>query len=162
VTLSEHSPPGPDLRRRILGLDPSEVGIAPTDELPRVWGTLLDMSFPTGWASLVTLADGTTSLYTSAGGGVIGGGAHQRVATASARFLRLVEAELTRFEPTDNLDPPEPGQARYLVLTYDGIRAAGGSSETLASGADPLSPIFAAGQHLITELRLATTPASDA
>jgi hypothetical protein len=160
--MTRSSPPGPDMRRRILELDAAEAGISPSGELPHVWGALIDMGFPTGWASLVTLADGTTSLYTSAGGGVIGGGAHAPVVAASARFLRLVEAELARFEPTTDLEPREPGQTRFLVLTYDGIRAAGGSSEALAVGTDPLSAVFAAGQQVVTELRLATTPAPNA
>jgi hypothetical protein len=84
------------------------------------------------------------------------------VATASARFLRLVEAELERFEPTDDLAPREPGQTQFLVLTYDGIRAAGGPSDALASPSHPLFPVFAAGQQVVTELRLATAPAPDA
>jgi hypothetical protein len=102
---------------------------------------------------VVALADGTTSLYTSGGGGVIGAGAHERVASASARLLRLIEGELGRFEPTEDLDPPAADQTRFLALTYDGPMAAGGGSETLGAGSDPLSPIFSAGHMLIAELR---------
>jgi hypothetical protein len=152
--MSEPAAPGPDLRRMVLGLDPAEAGLAPSRELPHVWGAVMDIGVEGGWASVVALADGTTSLYTSGGGGVIGAGAHERVASASARLLRLIEGELGRFEPTEDLDPPGADQTRFLALTYDGPRAAGGRSETLRVGSDPLSAIFLAGHELVGELRL--------
>jgi hypothetical protein len=64
------------------------------------------------------------------------------------------EGELGRFEPTEDLDPPGADQTRFLALTYDGPRAAGGRSETLGAGSDPLSAIFLAGHELVGELRL--------
>ena len=42
-------------------------------------------------ASLVSIADGTTSLYFSNGGGIIGAGQHQKVRDASARLIALVD-----------------------------------------------------------------------
>src|SRR4051812_42858236 len=80
----EPQPPPSDsafegLRSQVLGTDPSAVGITPTTELPRVWGVLLETGYPSGIATAVSLADGTTSLYTSSGFGIIGGGAHSQV-----------------------------------------------------------------------------------
>jgi hypothetical protein len=148
-------PPGPGLRNMILTLDPAKAGLATTPELPHVWGMAMEIGADHGWASLVTLADGTTSLYTSGGGGVIGGGSHEPVIEASVRMLRLLEANLELFEPTDDLDPPGPDQTRFLVLTYDGIRSQSGGTEEMASGKGELAPIFAAGNNLLTQLRLA-------
>jgi len=148
-------PPGPDLRNMVLTLDPSKAGLTPTDALPRVWGFVMDIGAARGWASLVTLADGTTSLYTSGSGGMIGGGAHEPVVEASGQLLRLVEANLDNFEADEDLEPPESGQTRFLVLTYEGIRGRSAATEQLASGSDALSPIFAAGNDLLTQLRLA-------
>jgi hypothetical protein len=139
----------------VLSLDPARAGMAPTPELPHVWGVAMEIGADQGWASLVTLADGTTSLYTSGGGGVIGGGAHEPVVEASARLLRLIDAKLALFEQTEDLDPPGPDQTRFLALTYDGIRSRSAPTEQLASGDDELAHIFAAGNDLLTQLRLA-------
>jgi hypothetical protein len=147
--------PGPELRNMVLTLDPAKAGLAPTEALPNVWGMVMDIGADHGWASLVTLADGTTSLYTSGGGGMIGGGAHEPVIEASARLLRLVEEDLESFEPTDDLDPPASDQTRFLALTYEGVKARAAATDSLASGENPLSAIFAAGNDLLTELRLA-------
>ena len=46
----------------------------PTERFPNVFGVVMDMTYPSGVATLVTFADGTASLYTSTGGGIIGGG----------------------------------------------------------------------------------------
>ena len=86
-----------DLRAMVLGARPDEIGLAPTPERPRVWGVLMETGYPKGVATLVTLADGTTSLYLSTGGGTIGGGAHEAVASASRRFLAAVERTLDSF-----------------------------------------------------------------
>ena len=147
--------PGPDLRTMVLDLDPARAGLAPIPELPHVWGMAMEIGADHGWASLVTLADGTTSLYTSGGGGVIGGGAHEPVIEASARLLRLIEAELDLFEPTEDLDPPGPDQTRFLILTYDGITCRSAPTDELASGHGELAHVFAAGNDLLTQLRLA-------
>jgi hypothetical protein len=59
--------PGVALRAGALTVDPTTVGLTPTQDA-RVWGVVMDTSFSdrAGWHSLVTFADGTTSLYTSA------------------------------------------------------------------------------------------------
>ena len=76
-----------NLRERALNLEPSEVGIHSSEALPHVFGGVMDMAFPNGAATLVALSDGSTSLYTSGGGGVIGGGAHPTVVRETMAFL---------------------------------------------------------------------------
>ena len=56
----------------------------------------MEMAFPEGAATLVSLADGTTSMYTSTGGGVIGGGAHDAVVQAGRAFLLELERRVIR------------------------------------------------------------------
>src|ERR1035437_6926854 len=65
------------LREQILRLDPATAGMSQRPGGPIVWGALMEMGYPNGVATIVALADGTTSMYTSTGGGIIGGGAHR-------------------------------------------------------------------------------------
>src|SRR5689334_9394559 len=71
------------LRGKVLGLDPAEVAITASPRLPRVWAVLMETGYPGAVATLAALADGTTSLYLSSGGGMIGAGGHTRVAEAT-------------------------------------------------------------------------------
>jgi hypothetical protein len=143
------------LRSKILSLDPAAVGLRPSVELPGVWGVLMEMGFPDGAATIVSLADGTTSLYTSEGGGVIGGGEHAPVAAATRRFL--VEAEATEA----GLSPAAPAEVQlppadvvsFVVLGYSGTQVGAADEDELASMQHPLSRLYAAGQDVITALR---------
>src|SRR2546421_13032816 len=97
-----------DLRGRILHADPTELGFWGSSGR-EVWGAIMDMAFPGGVASLVSLEDGTTSLYTSTGGGVIGGGAHQTVVEATHAFLDAVAVYAPQLPPPDSAGLPWPG-----------------------------------------------------
>jgi hypothetical protein len=55
------------LRGQLLEVDPAELGLSPSPRLPRIWAMLMEMGLDTGTASLVAVADGTTSLYLSTG-----------------------------------------------------------------------------------------------
>lgn len=59
--------------------------------MPAVWGILMETGYPQGIATLVSLADGTTSLYFSNGDGMIGGGQHANIAQASKAFVAAAE-----------------------------------------------------------------------
>jgi len=141
-----------DLRSRALDLDPGSVGIEPSDVHPNVWGALMEMGLPEGVATLVSLADGTTSVYTSTGGGIIGGGEHESVARESHAFLVCVEEHLGDLQATEP-DLPSPGRVHLHALTFTGRLGAVASEEDLGGGAHPLSPVFYAGHEVITALR---------
>ncbi|MET1232182.1 MAG: hypothetical protein ABWY52_04955 [Candidatus Limnocylindrales bacterium] len=142
------------LRRQILDASADDLRLRPTPELPRVWGLVMDMGFPNGVASLVAIADGSTSLYYSSGGGIIGGGGHARVVAATHRLLMAVEGVLDAFAP--NIDPPLPvaGGTVFRILLFDGRRAAAADEERLGAGDHVLSPVFYAAHDVIGELRL--------
>lgn len=70
------------LRERALAVAALELGLAPTAARPRVWGVVMETGHAEGGATLVVFAEGTTSLYFSNGGGIIGAGEHAIVRTA--------------------------------------------------------------------------------
>jgi hypothetical protein len=144
-----------NLRGKVLDLDPASVGLAPSHELPRVWGGLMELGLDSGVATIVSLADGTTSMYTSTGGGVIGGGEHAHVAAASRAFLLAFERELELLSPAEEEDLPGDGAVCFRALTYEGRRAATAPDADLRQRDHPLKPLFMAGHDVITALRTA-------
>src|SRR4029453_5694813 len=88
------------LRQQLLQIDPSEVGLSPTAQLARVWGLMMETGHFNAVSTLLCLAAGTTSLYLSSGGGIIGAGEHAQVADATRALLRVVESCLDRM-PAD-------------------------------------------------------------
>lgn len=144
------------LRAQVLETDPAEVGLAPTTTLPRVWGALLETGYGKEVATVVSLSDGTTSLYTTTGFMIIGGGGHEQVVTATKQFLAAVEGELGQFTPESADSLPADGQTVLRALTFDGRRLVEAPEVDFGYDRHPLSPVFHAGQAVITELRLLT------
>jgi hypothetical protein len=153
-----HGPPSTDvfdgLRRQVIDLDPAESGLSPSSTLPHVWGLLMDIASPTGVATLVALADGTTSLYTSTGGGIIGGGEHPQVAAASRRLLEVVERHLPEMPASTDTTLPTAGRVALRALTSQDCRGVDTAEDDLGYGRHALSPVFHAAHEVITQLRL--------
>jgi hypothetical protein len=142
-----------ELRTKALDVDPAAIGLAPTEKLDRVYGVILDLGYPEGPATLVGFSDGTTSLYTSSGWGVIGGGEHEVVAEATLRWLTVAESMIDDFEKADHSQLPQVGDVAFTVLTYDGRYRAVTQESAVDEGTSPLTPLFAAGHDVISELR---------
>ena len=151
------SPPGQvyvGLRGQVLAVDPASVGLRPSVELPRVYGALLETGYPNGTATLVALADGTTSLYTSGGFGIIGGGAHPQVAAANQKFLRAVEQSFDTMAADDDSNVPATGESVIRALGFGERRAVRAAEADFGNGRHPLSGLFYAAQDVVTQLRL--------
>jgi hypothetical protein len=82
------------------------------------WGT------DNGVATFVALADGTGSMYTSSGGGTIGGQGQATVVEAGRRLLAVAERVHDDLQPAAGFDRPKLLEVRYWVLTYGGARTA--------------------------------------
>jgi hypothetical protein len=141
------------LRRQLLDLDPAEAGLDRFSAGHRVWGALLETGYPTATATLVALADGTTSLYLSTGGGIIGGGGHAQVAAATRSFLTVVEDHLGLLSPDKDSSVPVAGRVIVRALTHQGRYRAEAQEDDLGNGRHPLSAVFYAGHGVLTELR---------
>src|SRR4051812_19903215 len=119
---------GPEMYRRLraMALEAVALGLpAPPPQHAGVSGVGVDIPAGGGaFATLVAMADGTTSLYSSTGGGTIGAGAHQAVADATHALLALVDRRLDEFGEDDDSEQPIGARVRFFVLTPDGRRVA--------------------------------------
>jgi hypothetical protein len=146
------------LRERVFAISPADLDLTPGPGQERVWTVLMETGYPEAVASLVTIADGTTSIYFSSGGGIIGAGEHQSVREASARLIALVDAHLDELEPTSAHPLPSEGRVRFYARTFDDLRTAEADEEMLGEGRHPLSPLFHAAHEVIATVREATPP----
>jgi hypothetical protein len=145
-----------EMRKQVLTLVPNEVGIVQSQEIPNVWGVLMEMGYPKAVVTLVSLADGTTSLYFGNGGGIIGGGEYPAVAKASKTLVSHSEKYFKSIIPTTSFPLPSLGRVKFYILTFEGVFTADGEEKDLGKGQHNLSPLFYSGQEVITQLRLNT------
>ncbi len=144
----------PDLRGRVLRRD-FLAGVPPsTDGRPRA--VVMDWSMDNGTATLVAYDDGATSLYTSAGGGVIGAGSHEEVRDAAEAFRAEAERTLKLFSAiaaTDSLPPPPPHAVSFYVVTDSAtLRAGPIAASRLIAGDHPLAELGNKAQAVIAAI----------
>ena len=109
---------------------------------------------PQAVVTLVGVVDGTTSLYFSNGGGILGAGTKPPVADATARWLEAGSGVLPQLP--EITDPPLPteGMTQFVLVTPTGLRGAVAREAELGERRHELSGFFFAAQDVITQIRL--------
>lgn len=146
------------LRSMAFGVDPASVRTAPGEPWNGATVAAMELTLDGATATVVAVADGTVSMYLSRGGGVIGAGEHAAVRAEGQRFRSVLADARGSLAPTADFPLPEPGQVRFHAVLGPDRATAVVPESTLRGGRHPLSPLYAAGQDLLTEIRLATEP----
>jgi hypothetical protein len=148
-----------DLRTAVLTLDPATLAVAPDEAWTAAAVAVMEIGVETGSATVVTVADGTVSLYLSSGGGVIGAGGHAAVGAAARHFRELIAESRGLLAVVEEVPPlPAAGEVRFHACVGDARYGATAPEAALRSGRHPLASLYAAGQDVLTEIRLASEP----
>jgi hypothetical protein len=117
---------------------------------------ILDWGRVNGAVTIAAMADGTTSMYTSTGGGVIGAGAHAPVRDASRRLMQLANEHLSDFASTTEVPIPATDRLAIVIRTTDGLRRAEVSYDEIKRLVAPGQSVFDAANDVLTAIRIAT------
>jgi hypothetical protein len=146
------------LRSMALGIDPRSIR-TPADE---PWSgaavAAMELAVDGATTTVVAIADGTVSMYLSSGGGVIGAGDHAAVRSEAQRFRTVVADARGLLARTPDFPLPAPGHVRFHARVGDDRFTGVATEAALRGGRHPLAPLYAAGQDLLTEIRLASDP----
>jgi hypothetical protein len=137
------------LRSQVLSRTPSEIHALPGLS-PALLGVLMESGYPEAVVTLVTIADGTVSLYFSNGGGIIGIGEYERVRKASVEFLSLAERFIAKAQPTNDHPLPSKGYITFYFITSSGLFFATAKEKDLENKQHPL---FLKAHKVISEAR---------
>lgn len=141
-----------DLRAMVFNLSAGDIGVTRDSYHHKVWGIVMETGNDTGYYTLVALADGSTSLYFSTGGGIVGAGQHAGVRGAGSAFIGLANHDLAQAQPSADHTPPAEGETAFYFLTFDGTAVYRAREKDLGEGRDKLSRLFHAAQATITEI----------
>ena len=111
-----------ELRTMALSIKASQIGVEPGNEHP-VYGAVIDMVFGEATATMISMLDGTVSLYYSSGGGIIGvGERYGEVREHSFILLANAVQLLEYFSVTEDYSLPEEENSCFaFFLTEDGV-----------------------------------------
>jgi hypothetical protein len=107
---------GRNLRKVFLTTPPEHFDIQPSEEHPRVCGIAMDWPIDENIATVISLSDGSASVYTTGTFGIIGG----LVSRVCAQQLRnssrkRIAVTLTLLQPTTSLTPRPIMSASFLL-----------------------------------------------
>jgi hypothetical protein len=142
-----------ELRSAALRRTAADLGVSPSGSHPHVFGVAMETAYPEACATLVVFAEGSTSLYFSNGGGVIGAGDHAAVRATHSGLFAEAEAHLKEFAPASDLGLPTPGHVRFFLWTFKGLLSADGFEDDLGNMRHALSPVFFRAQAVISAIR---------
>ena len=142
---------GRKLRQMALEATPDKLGLAPEKGEP--FAAFMETGYPMACVTLSMIGEGSTSLYFSNGGGMIGGGEHASVKAETLAFLKLSRQFLSQMPATTDFSFPSPGVTRFILKTPEGFFASEALEADLAQGKSNLSPLFLQGQNVITKFR---------
>lgn len=142
------------IRERLLHLNPSDLGLAPTPANPDLWGVVVELGYEVGSATLVALADGTTSLHYSTGGGLLGRGDYPPVSEASRALVAEAQKVLPQMATADEFPLPQAGQVKFVLLAYSGYYAADATEKSLTSRDHPFASLYSHVQETLSQMRL--------
>ena len=139
------------LRMQVLQLTPSALALEEAGPA-RIIAVLME-TYLGPVVTLVAVADGTTSLYFSNGGGLIGAGAHEPVRMASTAFIDAAQNYLSRMVLTETFALPQRKHVRFYFVAGGGVYTAEALERDLGSGQHALSGLFHKGHEVITTIR---------
>jgi len=141
------------LRKLVLSLTLDKLDLDSKNYQNQVYAILMETRYGNETASLVSIADGTTSLYFSNGGGIIGAGGHSNVEKATLIFITKSEKYLKLAKPTKIFPLPKKGKVKFYLIAQKGIYTYTASENKLGNQKDKFSELFYAGQDVISEIR---------
>ena len=141
------------LREQAFTMDVAVPASTAASDSSRPLAFFMETGYPEAVASLECFADGTTSLYFSTGGGIIGAGQHDTVRAAAAQLLAVAQQHADQLAVADSHPLPALGRVRfYLRMPYE-LRSGDEAEAILSEGKHALSPLFTAGHAVIAAVR---------
>jgi hypothetical protein len=152
-TTASKENPMVELRRMMLTTPASKISIQPSTDFPKVYGVLIDWPLGEHTATIVAMADGNASLYTTSTFGIMGGISHESVRNAATALVKAAQTYYEQATPTKDYLYPPSDRVRFYLLGFEGVRVIDADADALEKGRDKHVDLWAAGQNVVTELR---------
>lgn len=132
-----------------------QLGVVPTDdESAEILGVVGEVGTDNGSAMAFGLSDGSASMYTSTGGGFLGGSSDENVRNACSQLIQAAKPFASLFPVVEEFPYPQPQVIRLAVMTPHGVRSQDLPEAELTPDSHQLWPLFSAWNGLVTQLRL--------
>jgi hypothetical protein len=143
------------LREVAFSTRPEDVEVKVTPGLEQVYGVIVEFQTDGALVTAVGFVSGDASVYSSTGGGKIGGRREPLVAAAAQSLVARAQVQLSDLPGVKDYPTPTPGRVRVYALTTTGVRSAEEDRADIEDPADRLASLFAGAQKIVSEFRAA-------
>jgi hypothetical protein len=151
---SESSSMSARLRELALNTSAADLGLNASALASRPWGIVVDVArADAGVLTIACMADGSTSLYFSLGGGVIGAGRDPAVRAAGKLLLEEAAGHVPSMKAPSSTGTPELGSVAFFVLAAGGPYYASELERSLREGSGRVSSLYRQSQAVFRAAR---------
>jgi hypothetical protein len=129
------------------------IRLAGPGEQDSVIAVLFDKAVGDGHVTFVAAEDGTASMYTSRGGGIIGSGRHASAAAAALGLVGCAQSYVSLLPLAKSFPLPQAPRVAFHIVTRGGVHSAAFDPGAMRSS-HRLSPLETARGNLVTQTRL--------
>lgn len=142
------------LRNLALNFKPEDLQLSLPAGKITVYGIVMDWGIPEGAVTMTSFMNGDASLYFSSGGGLLGGGQHQKISNAAKQFVSLAQNFLGKATRTENKPLPQNNEIKFYLITNKGIYVGQDTMENFEGKTSDWLPLYKKAHEVLTELRL--------
>lgn len=139
-----------DLRNQILTTHRASLGLEPGTSSTDPWGVLMDWHIANGMVTVVSIIDGTASVYTSSGGGTIGGQSSEPIRQAAKFAVKAAAEVMPQARAVTDFPLPPGDLVSFYIMTDSGVFVASDREESLRDGTSSLAKLGNAMQQIIS------------
>ncbi|MBS1529161.1 MAG: hypothetical protein JSU01_02540 [Bacteroidetes bacterium] len=145
------------LREQALLTRPAQLRLQLSENEETAFGVVVDLGMNNGSATIVAFATGDASMYTSSGGGIIGGGvSHANVKSSAVNLVSVAQKFFTKMQKASDLNTPKSGYIKFYSLTNKATYSFEGKEAEITDPNSPWAELFYAANEVITQLRIAS------
>ena len=156
-----YPPPNPiclGLRDQVLQGTRAKFDLAPASTPGEPWAVMMDWGLANGTATVVAFSDGHASVYTSTGGGSIGGGqSHEVIREAAKKAVAIATEFRPQMHATASFLLPRRREVTFYVLSDTAVLANTVPANELRTRQHPFTRLGDAMQAIITQYRMIQT-----
>jgi len=141
------------LRNMAFTVSPDTLGLTLSKEKTEVYGVIMDWEMGGAIATTIAYMTGDASMYTSTGGGVIGGGQHQNVNSAAKQLIKVAQTYLDKAVKIVTTPLPQTDNVKFYLLTNKGIYVGQEAMSNFENNSSKWLGLFEQANIVLTELR---------
>jgi hypothetical protein len=141
------------LRNMAFSVSPETLGLTLSKDKAEVYGLVMDWEMGGAIATTIVYMTGDASMYTSTGGGVIGGGQHQNVNSAAKQLIKVAQTYLDKAIKTETTPLPQTDNVKFYLLTNKGIYVGQEVMSNFENNSSKWLGLFEESNKVLTELR---------